>query len=312
MPTSTYKNNSHKSKKRSKSLSKKHKNSKRKYSNKNNNMIGGSGGTTGLVQREAEKDRQELLDGIRAILKKLEKKNYGDYHLIKDSYKFSLEGKQEREADMMHIELLNKYIEDIELNHTEETADALFALRKDRLFHLKKPVLDKQSHDKTTDKYNMDIIELKRKGFARVEGEKYAKRMETIRQPKQHYSKTRYRLEKEDELQFNADVQEFDYDEALRRKYAREASMSNRIETEMQKNNNVSASFEKVEMEDVNFAEFQEFIRQRREKKEKERLRKCKGSSNECVLLGGGLTKKTKNEQYKNSEKQKHYSNASY
>ena len=85
MPTSTYKKKSHNkskkrnnsvSKKRSKSVSKKHKNSKRKYSNKNNNMIGGSGGTTGLVQREAEKDRQELLDGIRAILKKLEKKNY--------------------------------------------------------------------------------------------------------------------------------------------------------------------------------------------------------------------------------------------
>ena len=45
MPTSTltYKNNSHKSKKRSKYVSKKHKNSKRKhYSNKKNNMRGGS------------------------------------------------------------------------------------------------------------------------------------------------------------------------------------------------------------------------------------------------------------------------------
>ena len=54
MPTSTltYKNNSHKSKKRSKSVSKKHKNSKRKhYSNKKNNMRGGSGFYNSVSQK---------------------------------------------------------------------------------------------------------------------------------------------------------------------------------------------------------------------------------------------------------------------
>ena len=75
MPTSTYKNNSHKSNKRSKSLSKKHKNSKKTYSNKKNNMRGGSRQGSNTYNKAyayiVEREHTELMS-LEDTLKKIE------------------------------------------------------------------------------------------------------------------------------------------------------------------------------------------------------------------------------------------------
>ena len=78
MPTSTYKNNSHKSKKRNNSISKTHKNSKRHYSNKKYKMRGGSGNV--IIEENnviiEEKDRHKLLMSTREKFKNLEMQRY--------------------------------------------------------------------------------------------------------------------------------------------------------------------------------------------------------------------------------------------
>ena len=82
MPTSTNKNNSHKSKKRSKSLSKKHKNNKRKYSNKKNNMRGGSTRSTRVSSGGITNSRElQLYNNI--VLKKLADSS-ADFNVLND------------------------------------------------------------------------------------------------------------------------------------------------------------------------------------------------------------------------------------
>ena len=105
MPTSTHKNNSHKSKKRnnsvskkrSKSVSKKHKNSKRKYSLKNNNMRGaGNEPSSADLDAQHELERREQLAVFLASQEGIDAQ--AAWEARRDAYYASDEYRRDQEA----------------------------------------------------------------------------------------------------------------------------------------------------------------------------------------------------------------------
>jgi hypothetical protein len=297
-------------------------------------MRGGSGN----VRRE-EKGRSQLLKSTREQFKNFEMQKYDDKHtyyenrkqLLKstkekinqiekesrENYKENLTLKYrtnnkyntliaartkldpitaqtEHDEDLLTCYLIKHYINDIENYRSIRTADMLFEVREKRAYLIEyiKKLKDKKDEARirqsnlTIDKYDKIIKDLEEvlehpyaDGYAKLEHEGYNK---FIKQMKNNLKKVK---NGEDILSKN----------------------SNGDDGANHTNFELVSKYEARRLEEENI-----------QISEAERLKAKRLQCNDrqgpgCEIMGGGgLEKKTKNERYKNSAQQKHYSNASY